>query len=205
MRMRPPSRQGPDGTDRTFRTLPARVTGWLLVAACVVLAVLLARAEQERQVEALTPVAVMALVIAVVWMVLLRPSVRITASGVRLQNLVTDVDVPFEHLAEAGDRWSLELVDTAGNRHSSWAVPARREYGLRRPVDAYAEATTKGRSRESVHASHVLGHLEHARQRWELEGGTTVPGVSARRQVSWAAVGPVLGALLLVVVALLAF
>lgn len=202
--MRPRSDSHQDGVDRTFRTLPARVIGLGLVVVCVVMGVLLTRGEQERDLSVLTPIAVMALVIAIVWVVLLRPCVRLSRTGIHLSNLVTDVDVPYEHVARIGNRWALEVVDTAGRTHSSWAVPARRDYGLRRPIDSYAEATQKGRARESVHAEHVRGHVEHAVQRWQMEGGRTEEGQPARVRWAWSALGPLAATLVFLVVALLA-
>lgn len=203
MTMRPRPTADQDGTARTFRTLPARVIGWGLVVVCVVLGVLITRGEQERDLSLLTPLAVMVLIIAVVWVVLLRPCVRLSRSGVYLHNLVTDVEVPYEHVDHVGNRWALEVIDTAGRTHSAWAVPARRDYGLRRPVDSYAEATTKGKSRESVHAEHVRGHVEHAVQRWQMEGGTTEPDGRARIRWAWSAIGPLGGSLLFLGIALL--
>lgn len=203
MTTRPRPTADQDGADRTFRTLPARVFGWALVVACVVLGVLITRGEQERDLSVLTPIAVMTLIIALVWVVLLRPCVRLSRTAIHLSNLVTDVDVPYEHVERIGSRWALEVIDTAGRTHSSWAVPARRDYGLRRPVDSYAEATTKGTSRESVHAGHVRGHVEHAVQRWQMEGGVTEEGQRARVRWAWSALAPLGASVLFLILALL--
>lgn len=203
MTMRPDSASDQEGAELTFRTLPARVIGLGLVVVCVVMGVLLTRGEQERDLSILTPIAVMGFVIAVVWVVLLRPCVRLSRTGIQLSNLVTDVDIPYEHVERVGNRWALEVVDTAGRTHSSWAVPARRDYGLRRPIDSYAEATQKGKARESVHAEHVRGRLEHAIQRWQMEGGITEDGQRAQVRWAWAALGPLFVTLAFLIVALL--
>ena len=71
-------------------------------------------------------------------------------------------------------------------------------------IDSYAEATQKGRARESVHAEHVRGHVEHAVQRWQMEGGRTEEGQPARVRWAWSALGPLAATLVFLVVALLA-
>jgi hypothetical protein len=192
--------QEPTGT-RVFRTLPARIFGWALVVTTVVLAVVLVRAEQERQLDILTPLAVTGFVVAVVWVGLLRPCVVLRADGVVLRNMLTDTTVPFSRLQDVGREWALELVDGTGRKYSSWAVPVRRDFRARGNLDRYAEATSRGKAREAVHADVVAGHVEHRWQRWKLEGGVAEPDRPATRAWAWGALGPLLGAALLVVLA----
>jgi hypothetical protein len=190
----------PAGT-RVFRTLPARVFGWSLVVVTVALAVMLVRSEQERELDILTPVAVTGFVVAVVWVGLLRPCVVLRPDGVVLRNLLTDTTVPFSRLQEVGRDWSLELVDGTGRKHSAWAVPVRRDFRPRGNIDRYAEATTRGKAREGVHADVVAGHVEHRWQRWKLEGGQVEPGQPATKVWATGALVPLLGAAVLVVAA----
>lgn len=192
--------QEPAGA-RVFRTLPARVFGWSLVVATVVLAVLLVRGEQERELDILTPIAVTGFVVAVVWVGLLRPCVVLRDDGVVLRNLLTDTTVPFSRLQDVGREWALELVDGTGRKHSAWAVPVRRDFRPRGNVDRYAEATTRGKAREAVHADVVAGHVEHRWQRWKLEGGVFEPDRPAVKEWAWGALAPLLGAAVLVVAA----
>jgi len=188
---------------RTFRTLPARITGWTLVAAAVVMAVLLVRSERASAQDYFVPLAIVAFVMALVWVVLLRPCVRLDASGVVLRNLVTDVEVPFARLQEVKQAWALELVDTTGRKHSSWAVPTRREFRPPTRADAFADATQAAKSREGVHAEALAGHVEHAQQRWAMEGGATEPEAAAHRRWAPGALIPLGAAAALLVVAIL--
>ncbi|MGV8965889.1 MAG: PH domain-containing protein [Cellulomonas sp.] len=59
-----------------------------------------------------------------VYAVLVRPSVEVSASGVTLRNVITDVDVPWAALAEVQTRYALTLVATDGRRFTAWAAPA---------------------------------------------------------------------------------
>lgn len=186
---------------RVFRTLPARIFGWSLVVATVALAVLLVQGEQQRELDIMTPVAVTGFVVAVVWVGLLRPCVVLRSDGVVLRNLLIDTIVPFSRLQEVGREWSLELVDTSGRKHSSWAVPVRRDFRVRGNLDRYAEATTRGKAREAVHAEVVAGHVEHRWQRWQLEGGVPEPDQPAIRVWAPGAIIPLAGAVLLVFLA----
>src|SRR5690606_8575702 len=192
----------PAGT-RAFRTLPARIFGWSLVVITVVLAVLLVRSEQQRELDILAPIAVTGFVVAVVWVGLLRPCVVLRPDGVILRNLLTDTIVPFSRLQDVGREWALELVDGTGRKHSAWAVPVRRDFRPRGNIDRYAGGASRGRAREGVPADGVAGHVEHRWQRWKLEGGQFEPDQPATRQWAMGALVPLLGAAVLVVAAFL--
>lgn len=164
------------GLQGVYRTLPARIVGWALVGAVLVGGLLTVQAEVELGRSVLLPLAVCATVLSVVWVVLLRPLVELHTDKVVLRNLVRDVEVPFAALAEVGHQWALELTDTAGRRHSAWAVPKQREYSARRRSDDFAETTARRRGRPGTTALVVADDVQRVWQRWRLGGE---PGVGA--------------------------
>lgn len=202
MSQRPDAPAG-DAVVRTYRTLPSQLFGWLLVAGAVALATMLALGEHERRLDALTPIAVGTVVVAVVWVTLLRPSLTLRTDGVLLRNLLTDTDVPFEQLAEVSHVWAVELIDTSGRKHSSWAVPVRRDLRPKGNVDRYAESTTRGKAHQGIHAEVVAGHVRDTWQAWQRQGGTIRPEAPVSPRPSVAAVAPLAGAVLLAVLAFL--
>lgn len=174
---------------RVYRTLPARIMGWAMVGAAVVLAVLtLVDVAAGHQSSLLAPVALVVGVATGAWLLFLRPRVTLYADGVHLTNVVTEVTVPFGAVEGVSHRWALELRDRNGRTHAAWAVPVRRDIVRRRAIDDYAE-TTLHRGREGVTAQAVADEVLRAVQRWRLDGGEQVgaPG-EAVRTLSWPAV-----------------
>lgn len=174
----------------TYRTLPARITGTAIVVAALGLAAVMGTIESNLGNDPFSPIAFMAVVAAVGWVVLLRPRVILRPDEVELRNLVTDVVVPFSRLASVERRWALELIDNAGTKHSSWAIPIRRELRPRRDIDSYGEATTRGKAAEGNNAEVVSGYLEREVQRWKLAGGVEEPGQGAHRTWALSAILP---------------
>jgi hypothetical protein len=189
---------------RVYRTLPARVMGWGMVAAAVVLATLtVVDVAGGHRSSLLAPVALVVGVAAGAWVLFLRPRVTLYADGVRLTNLVTSSTVPFGAVEEVSHRWALELHDVGGRTHAAWAVPVRRDMVRRRAIDDFAE-TTLHRGREGVTAQSVADEVLRAMQRWRLDGGEHVDAPSeAVRSVSWPAVGVLAVAAVLAVGAVL--
>ncbi|USQ78755.1 hypothetical protein [Ornithinimicrobium faecis] len=188
---------------QTYRTLPARIVGWVILVAVAGLAVVMGSVEVRLGNNPLSPAAFLGVVAAIVWVVLLRPSVRLESDRVAMSNLVTDVVVPFERLAAVKRQWALELIDNAGTKHSSWAIPVRRELRPRKDIDSYAEATTKGKAREGNNAEVVAGHVEKQWQRWKLDGGVAEPGQGVHRTWALGALVPLAAAIVFLVVVLL--
>lgn len=187
----------------TYRTKPALVFGVVIVVAALALAVVLGVGEWRIGNNPITPAGVMGVVIVATWIFLLRPCVVIAPESVTLRNLLTDVVVPYGRLEGTGQQWALELIDNAGTRHGSWAIPMRRELRPRRNIDRYAEATTRGKAAEGNHAEVLAGRVEHALRNWKLAGGVSEPGAGGERTLAWAAVGPALGAVALALVSFL--
>lgn len=187
---------------QTYRTLPARIVGWVILVAVAGLAVVMASVEARLGNNPLSPAAFLGVVAAIVWVVLLRPNVRLESDQVAMSNLVTDVVVPFERLEAVKHQWALELIDSSGAKHSSWAIPVRRELRPRRDIDSYAEATTKGRAREGNNAESIAGQVERQWQRWKLDGGIAEPGQGVRRTWALGALGPLVVSVVFLVVVL---
>lgn len=174
---------------RAYRTLPARVVGWVMVAGAVALGALtVVDVAAGHGARVLAPVALVAGVAAGAWVVFLRPRVLLHADGVHLVNVVTETTVPFAAVREVTHQWALELHDVHGRRHSAWAVPARRDVVRRRAIDDFGE-TTRAKGREGVTAQGAADDVLRALQRWRLDGGERPDAPTEVRQaVSWPAV-----------------
>lgn len=192
-----------DSESLTYRTLPARIVGWVILVVVAALAVVMGSVEMRLGNNPLSPAAFLGVVAAIVWVVLLRPCVRLEPDRVEMSNLVTDVIVPFERLGAVQHQWALELIDNAGTKHSAWAIPVRRELRPRKDIDSYAEATTKGKAHEGNNAEAVAGHVERQWQRWKLDGGVAEAGQGVRRTWALGALGPLAVAAVFLVVVLL--
>ena len=191
-----------------YRTLPARIIGWSMVAGSVVLATLtVLDVSMGRDEGLLFPVALVCGIAAVSWALFLRPRVRLRTDGVELVNVVTDTVVPFGAVEEVTHRWALELHDTQGRRHSAWAVPVRRERTRRAALDDFAE-TTRRRGSVGTTAQGVADEVQRALQRWRLDGGQledrAVAATRAVQSVAWPAVTVLSVAVVLSVLAVLA-
>ncbi|NLG21000.1 MAG: hypothetical protein GX555_06135 [Actinomycetales bacterium] len=186
----------------TYRTLPARITGTAIVVAALVLSVVMGTIEGNLGNNPLSPIAFMGIIAAIAWVLLLRPRVVLGPDRVELRNLLTDVVVPFSRLASVERKWALELVDNAGAKHSSWAIPIRRELRPRRDIDSYGEATTRGKAAEGNNAEVISGHVEREIQRWKLAGGVDEPGQGAHRTWALSAILPLAAAVVFLVAVL---
>lgn len=193
---------------RVYRTMPARVIGWTMVAgAGVLIALTVADIVTGAHRGLAWPAALVGSVAAAAWALFLRPHVELRTDGVVLANIVTDTAVPFAVVEEVTDRWALELHDVHGRRYSSWAVPVRREWVRRTSLDDFAE-TTRRRGSAGVTAQGVADEVQRALQRWRLDGGeleasrTATDPAEVSQQVSWssAAVLAVAAALLVLAV-----
>ncbi len=178
---------------RVYRTVPARVIGWTMVAGAAVLTALTVVDMVTGSHRGLAwPAALVVGVAAAAWALFLRPHVELRTDGVVLANIVTDTVVPFAVVEEVTDRWALELHDVDGRRYSSWAVPVRREWVRRTAIDDFAE-TTRRRGSGGITAQGVADEVQRALQRWRLDGGQLAPthGAAAAagvtQRISWSA------------------
>lgn len=190
-----------------YRTLPARVIGWAMVAGAAVLATLtVLDVAAGREGGLLFPVALITGIAAASWALFLRPHVRLHSDGVVLANVVSDTTVPFAAVEEVTHQWALELHDTQGRRHSAWAVPVKRDRVRRRVVDDFAETTTRRRGSAGVTAQGVADEVQRALQRWRLDGGQIEGRAASDRAaqtLSWPAVLVIGLAVVLAVLAVL--
>lgn len=193
----PPGPPRTSGTiEHTFRTLPSLILGWIMLAAGLVIAVTFLVSVGGS--DAVTPVAVCLAVSAGAWVTMVRPCVLLKSDGLVLRNLVTDVDVPFGHLASVGSKWALEVVDTGGGQHSSWAIPARK--GLRSQMKDEDDAAVGKSGFLGNNAAAVAGVIADGWDDWREAGGRAVTTEHpVRRAPAPAAVAPLsLGIVLLV-------
>ncbi|WP_298890491.1 hypothetical protein [uncultured Serinicoccus sp.] len=162
----------------TYRALPARVLGWVMVGCAGILAALtvwdLLSGHRDGAVGA---VALVVGVSAAAWVLFLRPRAVLHEDGVLLVNVVRDTAVPFAAVDEITHQWALELHDTEGRRHSAWAVPAKRERSRPTPVDDFAQ-TTRRRGDGGTSAQTVADEVQRALQRWRLDGGQLEEGAT---------------------------
>ncbi|MGB3684703.1 MAG: hypothetical protein WA991_02630 [Ornithinimicrobium sp.] len=184
-----------------YRTLPARILGWVMVAVIATVGFVIVRSEYLLGRNVLVPLAGMLLVIALIWVFLLRPAVELRSASVTSRNILRDTVVPFSRLASVDFQWSLEVTDTAGRTWSSWAVPKQREFSARRAFDDFGE-TTRAKSRPGTTAQVVAGDVERAYQRWLFNGGSLSPNASAHTAWALQAIVPLVGAVAFLAIAL---
>lgn len=200
------SRNDADDAPRVYRTLPAQVVGWGLMAGALVLAAFTLRdLLEERSTEVIAPLALIAGLAAAAWVLFLRPRATVHSDRVELTNVITDTTIPFSQVEDVTFQWALELHDRQGRRHSSWAVPVRREMTRRRNIDDFAE-TTRRRGSAGATAQGASDEVLRAISRWKLDGSPPPVGVEdapPRPRVAWPAVVALGVALALTVVALL--
>lgn len=185
--------------ESTFRTLPSLVLGWVVIAGGALIAISFAFTGLNE--EALTPVALCLVFTAGSWIALVRPSVVLKSDGVLLRNLVTDVDVPFTHLSAVGSKWALELVDTGGTTHSSWAIPARK--GIRSQLRDDKDAAIDRSGQLGNNAAAVAGVIADRWDDWREAGGRGVTTeVGVKRIPAVPAIAPLSVAVLLLIAAI---
>lgn len=154
-----------------YRTLPARIIGWLMIVAVGAVGYIVIRGELALGRGIFFPVASLCFVVMISWIFLLRPSVELRSGSVVQRNILRDTVVPFSRLEDVKFEWALELIDTSGRRHSSWAIPRQREFSARRSFDSFAETTARKKAKPGPTAQAVAGDVLREHQRWLLSGG----------------------------------
>lgn len=97
--------------------------GIVLAVACVVFLLLILFGEGwDHPTNLLWPLAGLLLV----WVIFLRPCVRMTQAGVLLCNIVRDVRCSWPSIDLIEQRWNLKVYDAKGNGYGSWAITAQR-------------------------------------------------------------------------------
>lgn len=151
------SRSGPR---RTFRQPAILVPGTILAIACVALLVLIVvDSGLSHPTHLLWPLAGL----LVIWVVFLRPCVRMTQAGVVMQNLVRDVRAGWPAIDLIEQRWNLRLFDAKGKGYGSWAITSQRPRRINR--------------RGGIHAGTGMGELDPKNPTASVMG--TRPGSAA--------------------------
>lgn len=161
-----------------YRTLPARVIGWAMIVAVGAVGYIVIRGELALGRDVFFPVASLFFVIVIAWIFLLRPNVELRSESVTQRNILRDTVVPFSRLEHVTYQWALELIDTGGRKHSSWAIPKQREFSVRRNFDSFAETTARKKAKPGPTAQAVAGDVLREHQRWLLNGGKREAGTT---------------------------
>lgn len=173
---------------RVYRTLPAKVIGWGMIAVALVLTGLTVRdLLAGHTADVVSPLALITGVATAGWVLFLRPRAALYPDRVELANVLSDSTVPFAAIEDVTFQWALELHDAQGRRHSAWAVPVRREMTRRRSIDDFAE-TTRRRGSEGTTAQGAADEVLRALSSWRLAGGEADPMAEVTRRVAPSAV-----------------
>ncbi|MBW8173715.1 hypothetical protein K0651_11720 [Ornithinimicrobium sp. Arc0846-15] len=184
----------------TFRTLPARIVGAVIVTGALVAVVISLVDSRTRGLDLVYPLLIAGIVAGLMWMLLLRPSVEVWSDRVVLRNVFRDTTVPFAHVQSFSHEWAFEVTDTTGHRHNSWAIPRERQLTPRRAREDFADTTVRGRSKPGMTATLVVDHAEKARSAWSIADKQQTPDQPAvTAQWAWTSLVPV--ALLVVALA----
>jgi hypothetical protein len=83
-------------------------------------------------------IGVMLLLVAVGWVLFIRPSVVLTVVGVELDNPFRRTSIPWSHVEDVSPRWNLE-VWAGGKAYPAWAVASHIERPKRSGVPGYGK------------------------------------------------------------------
>ena len=83
-------------------------------------------------------IAVMLLLVAVGWVLFIRPSVVLTVVGIELDNPFRRTTIPWSHVQDVSPRWNLE-VWSGGKAYPAWAIASHIERPKRQGVPGYGK------------------------------------------------------------------
>ena len=110
-------------TPQSFRQTQALAIGYVTAVLCVLLVVLglfSSAGLSVRDVAWPLSLAVLA------WALFIRPRVVVSPDSVVLQNLVRDVEIPWNRIASTQARWNLRIITGSGDAYGSWAISKQR-------------------------------------------------------------------------------
>jgi hypothetical protein len=81
---------------------------------------------------------VMLLLVAVGWVLFIRPSVVLTVVGIELDNPFRRTTIPWSHVEDVSPRWNLE-VWSGGKAYPAWAVASHIERPKRSGIPGYGK------------------------------------------------------------------
>lgn len=93
-------------------------------------------------------VGVMLLLVAVGWVLFIRPSVVLTVVGIELDNPFRRTTIPWSHVEDVSPRWNLE-VWAGGKAYPAWAVASHIERPKRQGVPGYGKLELGAASAET--------------------------------------------------------
>lgn len=105
-----------------FRTGFSRVFPW--IAAAVVAAGAVSMVAQRGWYELWRSGPLLALALAIVWLLFALPRVEVSDGGIALVNIARTVWVAWPNFRSAEAQWNLRVRATDGREFSSWALPA---------------------------------------------------------------------------------
>ena len=83
-------------------------------------------------------IGVMLLLVAVGWVLFIRPSVVLTVVGIELDNPFRRTTIPWSHVEDVSPRWNLE-VWAGGKAYPAWAIASHIERPKRQGVPGYGK------------------------------------------------------------------
>ncbi len=110
-------------TPQSFRQTQALAIGFVTMVSCALLVVLGLFSSAGLSVGDVTWPLSLALL---AWALFVRPRVVIRKDAVLLQNLVRDVQIPWDRIDATQARWNLRVVTGGGATYGSWAISKQR-------------------------------------------------------------------------------
>jgi hypothetical protein len=80
----------------------------------------------------------MLLLVAIGWVLFIRPSVVLTVVGVDLENPFRRTTIPWSHVEDVSPRWNLE-VWAGGKAYPAWAIASHIERPKRQGIPGYGK------------------------------------------------------------------
>jgi hypothetical protein len=83
-------------------------------------------------------IGLMLMLVAIGWVLFIRPSVVLTIVGVELENPFRRTSIPWSHIEDVSPRWNLEIW-AGGKAYPAWAVASHIERPKRSGVPGYGK------------------------------------------------------------------
>ena len=93
-------------------------------------------------------IAVMLLLVAVGWVLFIRPSVVLTVVGIELDNPFRRTTIPWSHVEDVSPRWNLEIW-AGGRAYPAWAIASHIERPKRQGIPGYGKLDLGGTPADS--------------------------------------------------------
>ncbi|HEU4997310.1 MAG TPA: PH domain-containing protein [Lapillicoccus sp.] len=97
-------------------------------------------------------IGVMLLLVAVGWVLFIRPSVVLTVVGIELDNPFRRTTIPWSHVEDVSPRWNLEIW-AGGKAYPAWAIASHIERPKRQGIPGYGKLDLGAASTEGAKPS----------------------------------------------------